>query len=90
MSQYIIESGSNQFVVQKGEVIVVDRLKNEVNSTIDFPVLFSFDGGSTKTISAKVLEHSKGKKIRVVKYRNKSNYHRVSGFRPYQTKLEIL
>jgi large subunit ribosomal protein L21 len=87
MSQYIIESGSNQFVVQKGEVIVVDRLKDEVDSTISFPVLFSFADDSTKVVKAKVLEHLKGKKMRIVKFRNKQNYHKVSGFRPYQTKL---
>ena len=90
MSQYIIESGSNQFVVQKGEVIVVDRLKAEIDSTISFKVLFSFAGDDVTTVSAKVLDHNKGKKIRIVKFKNKSNYHKVAGFRPYQTKLEIL
>jgi large subunit ribosomal protein L21 len=90
MSQYIVESGTKQFVVQKGELIVVDRLVGEINTSIDLPVIFSFDGSLTKTISAKIVEHRKGKKIRVVKFRNKSNYHKVSGFRPYQTVLEII
>ncbi len=89
MSQYIVESGTHQFVVQKGELIVVDRLQAEVDSTVNLPVVFSFAGDDTKTIAAKVLEHKKGKKMRIVKFRNKSNYHKVSGFRPFQTVLEI-
>lgn len=92
MSQVIIESGSKQYVVSTGEKINVDRLNVEADSTIDLPVVFSFDTGSTAaaTIKAKVIGHNKGQKIRVVKFRNKSNYHKVSGYRHYQTVLEIL
>jgi large subunit ribosomal protein L21 len=90
MSQYIIESGSKQYVVAQGEFINVDRLTAEAGSTIDMPVVFSFTGTTPATIPVKVVEHNKGKKLRIVKFRNKSNYHKVSGFRPYQTRLEIL
>ena len=90
MSQYIVESGTHQFVVQSGETIVVDRLQAEVDSTIALPVVFAFNGDDTAMLNAKVMEHKKGTKIRVVKFRNKSNYHKVTGFRPYQTVLEIL
>jgi large subunit ribosomal protein L21 len=90
MSQYIVVSGSKQYVVSTGEVIVVDRLKAEVGSNVELPVVFSFGGSTPKTCKTKVLEHLKGEKIRVVKFRNKQNYHKVTGFRAYQTKLEIL
>ena len=90
MSKVIVQSGSKQYVVESNSKLIVDRMTAEVDSTIELPVVFHFDGSKTATIKAKVLSHSKGKKIRVVKYKSKSNYHKVTGFRPYQTILEIL
>ena len=91
MSQFIIEAGSRQFAVEVGQKINVDRMNSAaVDSTVEIPVLYSFGDSTPKTIKAKVLAHIKGTKIRVVKFRSKSNYHKVSGFRPYQTTLEII
>jgi large subunit ribosomal protein L21 len=90
MSKYIVTSGSKQYIVEPNQQLIIDRLSAEIDSTIELPVLFSFDGKTVKSIKAKVLSHPKGKKIRVVKYKSKSNYHKVTGFRPYQTIVEIM
>ena len=90
---YIIKSGSRQYIVKSGQRLAVDRLKTaSEGDIIDLPVLLSFgeDKKAKKTtLKATVVSHTKGKKIRVVKFKSKSNYHRVQGFRPYLTVLEI-
>lgn len=87
----VIQSGSRQYVVSKGQTFVVNRLKKEEGSVVDFPVLYAFgQDKDLKSIQVKVLKHQRGKKIRVVKYRAKSNYHKVRGFRPEETVLVVL
>ena len=91
MSQFIIEAGTKQYMVEPGKKLNVDRINEAaVDSIVELPVLFSFEDSAPKTIKAKVLAHIKGTKIRVVKFKSKSNYHKVSGFRPFQTTLEII
>ncbi len=88
----VIVSGSKQYVVEPGQKIAVDYLKsNKVGDVIDMPVLFAFGSDSDKsTVQVKVLSHEKDEKIRVVKYKAKSNYHRQYGFRAMKTVLEIM
>ncbi len=86
---FVVESGNNQFLVNHSQKIIVDRLEAEAGSKIKLPVIFDRTGKLTE-VEAKVIEHIKGEKIRVVKYRAKSNYHKVYGHRSYQTVLEVL
>jgi|694.fasta_scaffold134908_4 ribosomal protein L21 len=89
---FVIQSGNKQYIVSLGQKFVVDRLNftNE-GDVMDFPVMYSFGGDTPrKTIKVKIASHVKGEKIRVVKYRAKSNYHRQYGFRPFQTILEVV
>jgi large subunit ribosomal protein L21 len=88
---YIVESGSKQYIVNPGQKFAVDRLNNvAVGDVIDMPVILAFGADKeTKQLKVKVLEHTKGEKIRVVKFKSKSNYHRQYGFRPYLTVLEV-
>ena len=88
---FVIQSGSKQYTVTPGQKFVVDRLKNDLGEVVELPLVYSY--GTTKgatSVQAKVLLHQKGKKIRVVKYKNKNNYHKQSGYRHYETILEIL
>jgi large subunit ribosomal protein L21 len=87
----VVISGNKQFLVNKGQKIIVDRLDAIVDSEIELPVLGAFeaDGSQLKTIKAKVLKHQRGEKIRVVKYRAKSNYHKQYGYRHEETVLLI-
>jgi large subunit ribosomal protein L21 len=86
---FVVESGNNQFLVNHSQKIIVDRLVAEAGTKIKLPVLFDISGKLTE-VEAKVIEHIKGEKIRVVKYKSKSNYHKVYGHRSYQTVLEVL
>jgi large subunit ribosomal protein L21 len=89
----VVISGSKQYIVNKGQQFIVDRLDASEGSEVELPVAISFDAGvinSGGVAKAKVIKHLKGEKIRVVKYKSKSNYHKQSGFRAYQTMLEII
>ena len=89
----VVASGSKQYIVNAGQQIIVDRIVADVGNEVDLPIVISFDQGDIKnggSVKAKVVKHLKGEKIRVVKYKSKSCYHKQSGFRAYQTMLKII
>lgn len=87
---FVIKTGNKQYLVKNGQIVIVDRLNVDINSTIELPVLHATgDSKAVKTIKATVLNHQKGEKIRVVKYKAKSNYHKQYGFRAAETVLKI-
>lgn len=87
----IVQSGTKQFLVEYGQQIVVDRLPVPEGEVVDLELVWAFgvDKG-VKSVKAKVLKHQRGPKLRVVKYKPKSNYRRQYGFRAEQTLLEII
>jgi large subunit ribosomal protein L21 len=87
----VIQSGSKQYIVDYGQKLFVDRLDAKENENVNLTVVYSFgDTKSLATVTAKVIKHDKDPKIRVVKYKSKSNYHRQYGYRHYNTLIEIL
>ena len=93
----IIETGSKQYKVEKGDVIEVELLEAKRSLTFD-KVLFLSDGKKVEfgkpyvkgaKVSAKVLGTGKDKKVTTFKYKNKINYHRTKGHRQPFTQLEI-
>lgn len=91
----------HQYIVKKGDQIIVDRLDAEAGEDITTDkVLLSFDESGTKTIvgtpyvekatvKMKVVEHTKGDKVRVFKFQGKKRYHRTKWFTAQQTVLSI-
>jgi len=87
---FVVKVGAHQYNVSKGQQIIVDRLETPEGETVELPVLFTFGSDKEeKSLQAVVLRHQKGEKIRVVKYKPKSNYHRQYGFRAFETVLKI-
>jgi len=85
----VVKVGSHQYIVSSGQEIVVDKMNAKEGSEVELPVLFAMDGKKVANVKATIVRHQQGKKIRVVKYKSKSNYHRQYGFRPQQTVLKI-
>jgi len=90
----IIALGGKQYVVKEGETILVDRLDREEGKTFQPDVLFLGGDGDgelapTTNVSAKVLGHERGPKVRIGKYKPKSGYKRHTGFRSSLTRIEI-
>lgn len=86
----IVQSGSRQYLVEQGQKLIVNRLKNvEEGDSVELDVVYSFNEEAGKTIKATVVKNQKGEKIRVTKYLPKSNYHRQYGPRAEETVLLI-
>ena len=95
MTDYaIISLGGKQYVVREGETLVVDRLDSEQGKTFQPDVLFLGGNGEgelapSTTVTAKVVGHERGPKVRIGKYRPKKGYKRHTGFRSSLTRIEI-
>ena len=95
----VIETGGKQFRVQQGDVIYVEKLDANVGDvvTIDQVLLVEKDGSVSvgtpvvagATAVLKVVEHGKGEKIIVFKYKAKKNYRRKQGHRQPYTKVVV-
>ena len=93
----VVESGGKQYRVEKGTVLVVDRLKAEQGDKVALkPVMFKdkevvvdAKGLEKVKIEATVTEHLRGDKIKVFKYKAKKGYSRRAGHRSELTRLEI-
>jgi len=99
MKYAIIDFSGTQIKVEEGKEIIVNRVKANEGEQIEIKdVLFIKDNdkeffGKPKLenakIIAKVLNHFKGPKILVFKYKRKNNYRRRRGHRQFLTKLLI-
>lgn len=95
----IIQTGGKQYRVEEGKVITIEKLAQSADEAIEFAdVLSVVDGDNMQfgapfvkgaTVKGKVLTQGRGKKIRVFKYKSKSNYRRRQGHRQPFTKVLI-
>jgi len=95
----VIETGGKQFKVQEGDVVYVEKLDANVGDalTIDKVLLLEKDGvvkvgtpvvaGATAVL--KVVEHGKGAKVIVFKFKAKKNYRLKQGHRQPYTKVVV-
>ena len=87
-----------QYKVSVGETVKVDRLANEVNDLVEFPVLMTVAEGNVVAgnpvvkdvvVKAKVASHTLGNKIVVFKYKAKKNERKKQGHRQAYTNIVI-
>ena len=94
----IIRAGGKQYKVAEGDVIEIERTKED-SETIEFvPLLVVDDKGATRSdksdlaqarVTATVVGETKGPKVNVAKYRNKTGYRRNAGHRQKYTSVQI-
>ena len=84
MDYAIIRRGGKQYRVREGETLVVDRVKADEGKTFNPDVLLG-EG----TVTAKVVAHERGPKIRIGKYKRRTGYKRHNGFRAATSRIEI-
>jgi len=90
----IISVGGKQYRVREGERLLVDRLSTDEGKTFQPDVLFTGGDGDGNlspriAVTAKVVGHVRGDKIRIGKRRPKSGYRRQTGFRAALSQIEI-
>jgi large subunit ribosomal protein L21 len=91
--QAVVRVGGKQYRVEEGQVLVAPRLAGAPGSTVTLDdVLFVADGdtlGTKGTVTAEIVGHDKGEKVKVFKYKNKTRYRKLSGQRQLGTRLKI-
>ena len=94
----IVKTGGKQYKVAAGDVVKVEKLDVEPGAEVALPVALVVDGATVTTdakalagvaVTGEVLEHTKGPKIRIHKFKNKTGYHKRQGHRQQLTVLKV-
>ena len=94
----IVRAGGHQHKVAVGDTLTVDRLSAGPGETVTLPALLLVDGEAVTSdaatlaktsVTAEVVDHGKGPKIVIHKFRNKTGYHKRQGHRQQLTTLKV-
>ncbi len=94
----VVQTGGKQYKVSVGQEISVEKIERNVGDKIKLDVLMICDGENVKAgnpilsgavCEAEVVEHGKGDKIVVFKYKAKKNERKKQGHRQPYTKIKI-
>ena len=95
----VVRSGGKQYRVEEGSVLTVDKLAGNAGDTVTLgEILFVADGEAVKAgkaalkgakITAEIVGHTKGPKIEVLRYKNKTRQRKTRGHRQDETTLRI-
>ncbi|MCW3067558.1 MAG: ribosomal protein [Solirubrobacterales bacterium] len=93
----IVKTGGKQYRVERGQRLLIERLAVEEGADVALePILyrseeavFDKDGLAAVTVTAKVIAHVRGEKLRVFKFKPKRGYKRRTGHRQDLTQIEV-
>lgn len=93
----IIVTGGKQYKVSEGEEIQIEKIDQEVGSTVTFDQVIAVsdkglkvgDAVAKATVTGTVTDQGKGKKVIVYKYKRKTGYHKKNGHRQAYTQVKI-
>ena len=94
----IVRSGGTQQKVAVGDVIEIDKVTSGVGDSVTLPVLLLVDGDNVTadadrlagaSVTAEVLGATKGPKITILNYKNKTGYRKRQGHRQKYTQVKV-
>jgi len=95
----VVVSGGKQHRVEEGETLKLEKLNAEVGSSIDFDrILLVANGDEVKIgepvvagakVSAEIVSHGRGKKVRIVKFKRRKHHMKQAGHRQWYTEVKI-
>ena len=95
----VIKTGGKQYKVAAGEKLKVETLDAKVGDKVVFDTVLMIGNGDAHKIgaptvaggkvSAEVVAHGRGDKIRIIKHRRRKNYHKEMGHRQNYTEVKI-
>ncbi|MFT4165806.1 MAG: 50S ribosomal protein L21 [Microlunatus sp.] len=94
----IVRSGGRQHKVAVGDVLEIDRRSDEPGSSVELTPLLVVDGENVTSdaaalagakVTAEVLAETKGPKIRILKFKNKTGYRKRQGHRQRYTQVKV-
>jgi large subunit ribosomal protein L21 len=93
----IVKTGGKQYRVERGQRLLVERLAVDEGANVALePILYRSDepvfdkaGLESVKVTAKVVAHVRGEKLRVFKFKPKRGYKRRTGHRQDLTQIEV-
>ena len=94
----IVRAGGRQEKVSVGDVLEIDRVQAAPGDSVDLPVLLLVDGTDVTsdkaalakaTVTVEVVAATKGPKINILKYKNKTGYRKRQGHRQHHTRVLV-
>jgi len=94
----IVKTGGKQYKVAEGDVIEVEKLAGSPGDDVSLTAVLLVDGEDLVTdaaqlaqvaVTGSVVAHTKGPKIRIHKFKNKTGYHKRQGHRQPLTKVKV-
>ncbi|MBW3084441.1 50S ribosomal protein L21 [Austwickia sp. TVS 96-490-7B] len=94
----IVRAGGRQEKVSVGDVLIVDKVNAEPGASVDLTPLMLVDGAKVVTaaaelakvkVTAEVVKATKGPKITILKYKNKTGYRKRQGHRQPTTQIKV-
>src|ERR1700712_2031968 len=94
----IVKTGGKQYKDAEGDVIEIGKLEGEPGAAVTFPAVLVVDGETISTaaadlaaitVSGEVVAHTKGPKIIIHKFKNKTGYHKRQGHRQPLTQVKV-
>lgn len=94
----IVRSGGRQQKVAVGDVISIDKIARQMGESVELPAVLLVDGASVTSdtdslakasVTAEVLCATKGPKIHIQKFKNKTGYKRRQGHRQKYTQVKV-
>ncbi|GAA2518729.1 50S ribosomal protein L21 [Winogradskya consettensis] len=94
----IVKTGGKQYKVAEGDVIEVEKLAGKPGDSLKLAAVLLVDGDNlvtdaaklaNVTVSGEIADHTKGPKIRIHKFKNKTGYHKRQGHRQPLTLVKV-
>ena len=94
----IVRAGGRQEKVSVGDVLEIDRVQGAPGDSVTLPVLLLVDGADVTsdkatlakaTVTVEVVAATKGPKINILKYKNKTGYRKRQGHRQHHTQVKV-
>ena len=94
----IVRAGGRQEKVSVGDVLIIDKVNGEAGDSIDLTPLLLVDGSTVTSdagklakvkVTAEVVKPTKGPKITIMKFKNKTGYRKRQGHRQHSTQIKV-
>ena len=94
----IVKTGGKQYKVAEGDVIEVEKIVGAPGDEVSLSAVLLVDGDTLVTeasqlagvaVTGEVVAHTKGPKIRIHKFKNKTGYHKRQGHRQPLTQVKV-
>ncbi|PLA11798.1 50S ribosomal protein L21 [Corynebacterium riegelii] len=93
----IVKTGGKQYKVAEGDLVKVEKLEGEAGDKVELTPILLVNGADVSTgdklasskVEAEIVEQTKGKKVDILKYKNKTGYKVRQGHRQPLTVVKV-